>query len=88
MIDAHFHIWQLARGDYGWLTPALGPIHRDVAPIDLARGWDAEALGRYTTWRRTFDYLPNWRYGAHEVEFTAPAPPPPSWTIDRVEPGD
>ena len=21
MIDSHFHIWQLARGDYGWLTP-------------------------------------------------------------------
>ncbi|MFT3718625.1 amidohydrolase family protein [Pseudorhodoferax sp.] len=34
MIDAHFHIWQLARGDYGWLTPALGPIHRDVALAD------------------------------------------------------
>ncbi|KQP21573.1 amidohydrolase [Pseudorhodoferax sp. Leaf267] len=30
MIDAHFHIWRLARGDYGWLTPALGTIHRDV----------------------------------------------------------
>lgn len=31
MIDAHFHIWQLARADYGWLTPALGSIYRDVA---------------------------------------------------------
>ena len=30
MIDAHFHIWQLDRGDYGWLTPAMGSIHRDV----------------------------------------------------------
>lgn len=39
MIDAHFHSWQLARGDYGWLTPALGPIHRDVAVTD----WWAEA---------------------------------------------
>ncbi|MCZ8255987.1 MAG: amidohydrolase, partial [Polaromonas sp.] len=27
-IDAHFHCWQLARGDYGWLTPALAPIYR------------------------------------------------------------
>jgi L-fuconolactonase len=35
-IDAHQHFWQLARGDYGWLTPALGPIHRDFAPADLA----------------------------------------------------
>lgn len=34
MIDAHFHIWQLARGDYGWLTPAMGSIHRDVSLDD------------------------------------------------------
>ncbi|WP_326535740.1 amidohydrolase family protein [Pseudorhodoferax sp.] len=34
MIDAHFHIWRLDRGDYGWLTPALGPIHRDVQLSD------------------------------------------------------
>lgn len=36
MIDAHQHFWRLARGDYGWLTPALGPIHRDFGPADLA----------------------------------------------------
>jgi len=34
MIDAHFHIWQRARADYGWLTPALGPIWRDVTLDD------------------------------------------------------
>jgi L-fuconolactonase len=34
-IDAHQHVWSLARGDYGWLTPALGPIHRDFGPADL-----------------------------------------------------
>jgi L-fuconolactonase len=34
VIDAHFHIWQLARGDYGWLTPDLRPIYRDVTPSD------------------------------------------------------
>ena len=39
IIDAHFHSWQLARGDYGWLTPALGPIYRDVAVPD----WLAQA---------------------------------------------
>ena len=38
-IDAHFHCWQLARGDYGWLTPALAPIHRDVAVSD----WQAHS---------------------------------------------
>lgn len=36
MIDAHQHFWSLSRGDYGWLTPALGPIHRDFGPSDLA----------------------------------------------------
>lgn len=30
MIDSHFHAWTLSRGDYGWLTPALDPIYRDV----------------------------------------------------------
>lgn len=39
IIDAHFHCWQLARGDYGWLTPALGPIYRDVGIDD----WRAQA---------------------------------------------
>ena len=36
MIDAHQHFWRLDRGDYGWLTPALAPIHRDFGPDDLA----------------------------------------------------
>jgi L-fuconolactonase len=35
-IDAHHHLWTLARGDYGWLTPALAPIHRDFGLSDLA----------------------------------------------------
>lgn len=35
-IDAHQHFWSLARGDYGWLTPAMGIIHRDFGPADLA----------------------------------------------------
>ena len=34
MIDAHFHIWRLERADYGWLTPTLGPIYRDVTLDD------------------------------------------------------
>jgi L-fuconolactonase len=39
VVDAHFHCWRLARGDYGWLTPALAPIHRDV---EVAH-WQREA---------------------------------------------
>ena len=34
IIDAHFHCWRLERADYGWLTPALGRIYRDVAVGD------------------------------------------------------
>ena len=38
MIDAHFHAWQLSRGDYGWLdpniNPALQPICRNVSVLD------------------------------------------------------
>jgi L-fuconolactonase len=34
-IDAHHHLWSLARGDYGWLTPELAPIYRDFALSDL-----------------------------------------------------
>jgi len=43
-IDAHHHLWTLARGDYGWLTPALQPIYRDFALPDLAPHLDAAAI--------------------------------------------
>jgi L-fuconolactonase len=35
-VDAHHHVWSLARGDYGWLTPALDPIYRDFSLADFA----------------------------------------------------
>jgi len=36
-IDAHHHVWKLARGDYGWLepTPQLSTICRDFSLADL-----------------------------------------------------
>jgi L-fuconolactonase len=34
-VDAHHHVWQLARGDYGWLTPDLSAIYRDFTLADL-----------------------------------------------------
>jgi L-fuconolactonase len=34
-IDGHHHLWSLARGDYGWLTPELAPIYRDFGLSDL-----------------------------------------------------
>ena len=36
IVDAHHHLWRLSRGDYGWLTPDLGPLWRDFEPADLA----------------------------------------------------
>lgn len=35
-VDAHHHVWTLARGDYGWLTPDLAAIYRDYTLKDLA----------------------------------------------------
>ncbi|MCZ4260630.1 amidohydrolase family protein [Limimaricola sp. G21655-S1] len=35
-IDAHQHFWQVARGDYGWMTPDQAPLLRDFTPADLA----------------------------------------------------
>ena len=35
LIDAHQHFWRTARGDYGWLTPALADLYRDFGPEDL-----------------------------------------------------
>ena len=43
MIDAHFHSWQLSRGDYGWLMPEIGSIYRDVTVADWQK--HAEPLG-------------------------------------------
>lgn len=35
IVDAHHHLWAPARGDYGWLTPDLGVLHRDYGPADI-----------------------------------------------------
>jgi len=50
-VDAHQHFWRLARVDYGWLTPAAGPLYRDFEPLDLlaelaACGVNATILGQ------------------------------------------
>jgi L-fuconolactonase len=45
-IDAHHHVWRLARGDYGWLrpTPQLASIHRDFSLDDLRPLLDAARI--------------------------------------------
>ena len=34
-IDSHVHFWELARGDYSWLTDEMKPIHRDFGVDDF-----------------------------------------------------
>ncbi|GGF06843.1 amidohydrolase family protein [Stappia taiwanensis] len=45
-IDSHHHLWSLTRGDYGWMSPELGPIYRDFAPVDLAPHLRAAGIER------------------------------------------
>ena len=33
-IDAHLHVWERDRGDYRWLTPAMGPLWKDVGKAE------------------------------------------------------
>jgi len=48
MIDAHHHLWQLARADYGWIShgsdPALAPIERDYLVEDYRRVAEANGV--------------------------------------------
>jgi L-fuconolactonase len=34
-IDAHHHLWDPTRGDYGWLKPDQGGLYRTYAPADF-----------------------------------------------------
>lgn len=42
-LDAHLHVWTLARGDYTWLTPDLSEIYRDFSIDDACP--EAEQTG-------------------------------------------
>jgi len=43
-IDSHMHVWQVARGDYGWLTPDLKPLYRDFGIDDVRASWDEAGI--------------------------------------------
>ncbi len=43
-IDAHQHYWSIARGDYGWITPALPALYRDFLPEHLKPSIDKHRL--------------------------------------------
>ena len=60
-IDAHQHYWQLARGDYGWLTPRLAPIYRDFGPGDLAPHLDAFDIARTVLVQAAISVPCRWR---------------------------
>ncbi|MEP4889357.1 MAG: amidohydrolase family protein [Aliiglaciecola sp.] len=34
IVDSHFHIWQLTRADYHWLTPDIIELYQDFSPQD------------------------------------------------------
>jgi L-fuconolactonase len=45
-VDAHVHVWRLARGDNAALTPAMTAIYGDREPADLKPGLDAAGVRR------------------------------------------
>jgi len=46
MIDAHVHLWRLARGDNLALLPSMAPIYRDREPAHLRPLLDAAGIDR------------------------------------------
>ena len=36
VLDSHLHLWDLDRGDYAWLGPQHGPLHRSFLPAEAA----------------------------------------------------
>lgn len=45
ILDAHFHIWQLSRGDYDWITPDQPAWYRDYDLDDWRRSRGSVASG-------------------------------------------
>lgn len=46
LIDAHHHLWRIARNDYGWLTPDVGFLYRDYEPSHFKPMLDAYGIER------------------------------------------
>ncbi len=45
-VDAHIHLWRLARGDNAALSPAMTVIYRDMEPEQLKPHLDAAGVSR------------------------------------------
>lgn len=46
VVDAHLHLWDLARGEYSWLTPRFGPVHDSFTPERAHAELDASGVDR------------------------------------------
>lgn len=46
LVDAHHHLWQVSRGDYGWLDHAPAILNRDYLAGDLAPSLSRFGVGR------------------------------------------
>ena len=44
-VDAHLHLWDLARSGYSWLTPELGPLHATFTAEQARDELDAAGVG-------------------------------------------
>jgi len=62
IVDAHFHLWRIGRGDYGWMdgNPDVAAIRRDYAPADFpgrALGIDRAVIVQAAPTVAETDYL-------------------------------
>jgi L-fuconolactonase len=46
VIDAHQHFWDIARADYGWLSPDDTVLYRNFQPRDLAPHLERSGIAR------------------------------------------
>ncbi|MEZ5666574.1 MAG: amidohydrolase family protein [Alphaproteobacteria bacterium] len=90
-IDAHIHFWQLARGDYTALTPAMPTLLRDHLPVDLAPHLEAHDIGAIVVvqaaetvaeTRFTLGLGKRWPFIAGVVGWVDPAAPDLAATLD------
>ena len=45
IVDAHLHLWDLTRSEYGWITPELGALHATFTPEQAAAELAAVGVG-------------------------------------------
>ena len=45
IVDAHLHVWDLARSEYDWVTPELGELYRTFSPEQAESELSAAGVG-------------------------------------------